>query len=374
MRFVYNQLVAKWKAGEKYNRKTFQKFCSDLRKATVWMQEVTSRATYEAADFFYSAVDRFFKKLGNPPSFKKKGKRDGFRFSHSSQFRVIGRHLRIQGLNELIDMREKIRFEGSIKSVSIKPYCGKWYASFFVEIEESPVEHQQREPSVGIDLGLKKLATLSNGESIENPKPLIRVLKKLKRIQREVSRKFVRGRKQSNRYKKSAAKLARVHKKVVDRRMANIHAFTSSVVKRFDRIVIEDLNVSGMQKNGKLARSIADAAWGAIRRTLEYKCKMAKVTLVVADRFFASSKTCSGCGHKREKLSLRERVFDCPCCGLSLDRDLNASINLDRYTSPPIKGRSKTIALGLCKTTRVAGPIEGDNIRSAFTKEGSLSS
>lgn len=185
------------------------------------------------------------------------------------------------------------------------------------------------------------------------------------RRQRQVSRRFVKGaNQQSKRHAKAVAAVARIHKKAADQRDAAQHKFTSDIVKRFSRITIEDLNVSGMLNNRRLSRAISDAAWGGLRSKIEYKAKMVGVELVIADRWFASSKTCSGCGHKVEKLTLRQRTFDCPCCGLSLDRDLNAAINLDRYeaTTRPIRASRKTRDVGLCKTTSVAEPSDVANI------------
>lgn len=381
MRFVFNKLVAKWKSGETYNRKEFQKFCVDLRQQTPWMRSVCSRATYEAADNFHKAASNFFRdckkstgRKAKPPVFKKRSNKGGFQFSHPSQFAVNGRSFRIQGLKEQIPMRERIRFTGTVKAVSIKLYCGKWYAAFLVETEDRPKADLTQKPTVGIDFGLSKLAVLSNGEVIENPKLLKRSLRILKRRQKQVSRRFVKSRKQqSNRYAKAVAVVARIYKKVSDQRSAAQHKFTSDAVRRFSRITIEDLNVSGMQKNRKLARAISDASWSKLRWQLEYKCRMAGVELVVADRFFASSKTCSYCGHKAEKLSLSQRTFHCPSCSLSLDRDLNAAINLDHYesTTPPITGSRKTDGVGLCKTTSVADLFDAVNISPTF--EGSLS-
>lgn len=380
MRFVYNQLVAKWKSGEKYNRKVFQKFCSDIRRATPWMKLVGSRAVYEAADNFHSSVGGFFRtckridgKKWNPPVFKKKGKKDSCQFSYQTQFSVTGRRLRIQGLKEKILMRERVRFSGRVKSVAIKLHCGKWYAIFLVEVDDKPKPDVTQKPSVGIDFGLKSLAVLSSGEVIENPKPLQRSLKKMKRLQRRVSRRYIRGEKvQSGRFRKASKAVARLYKKIADQRSAAQHKFTTDAVKKFSRITIEDLNVSGMLKNKKLARAIHDASWSSLRHQLEYKCKMSGVGLVIADRFFASSKTCSGCGHKLESLSLNQRTFNCPECSLSLDRDLNAAINLDNYGSmtPPIRGSHKTDRVGLRKTASAAGPIEPVNISPLRKNEG----
>ena len=270
-------------------------------------------------------------------------------------------------------MRERIRFPGKVKSVTIKPCCGKWYAAFLVEVEDKPRSDLAQKPQVGIDFGLKSLAVLSTGEVIENPRPLKRSLRKLKRRQRQVSRRYVKGAKQqSRRYEKAVAAVARIHKKVSDQRSAAQHRFTSEVVRRFSRITIEDLNVRSMLKNKRLSRSISDASWGSLRWQLEYKAKASGVEFVVADRWFASSKTCSGCGHKIENLALSQRTFHCPECNLSLDRDLNAAINLDRYeaTSPPIRGRRKTDAIDLRKASQEAGSLDGVNINPIRKNEG----
>ncbi len=371
MRFTYNQLVAKFKTGDKYNRKAYQKHCTTLRQATPWMQEVSARATYEAAENFHKAVTAFFKsckgerkgKRVKPPTFKKKGKSlEVFQLSHISQFSVQGRNLTVTGLQgEKIRMREFIRLPGTVKAVSISLHTGKWFASFLVEVEETPPAKTitAQKPSVGIDFGLKVLAALSTGEVVENPKPLQKKLRLLRRRQRQADKKRVRGKPPSNRCRKASGRVSRLHKKVADQRAAAHHAFTSSVVKRFGRIVIEDLAVSNMLKNRRLARSISDAGWATLRQQLEYKCKASGVDLVIADRFLASSKTCSCCGHKLENLTLSVRTFKCPACLHTQDRDTNAAVNLNNYEpSPPIRGRSKTGALDLCKTPSGAGSLQ----------------
>lgn len=384
MRFTYNSLVARLKSGEKYDRKAFQKHCSTLRKATPWMQKVSSRATYEAADNFNAAMKNFFTSCKgtrkgqkmSPPSFKKRGKSPSVvRFSHSSQFSIDGRNLKIQGLQEEIRMRENIRFKGQVKSLSIKLKAGKWFASFLVELAETlPAENtkvqEPRTESVGVDFGLTVLATLSTGEEIANPKPLRKKLRLLRRRQRQVSRKFVKGRKeQSHRYKIASLMVGRLHKKVADQRSASQHAFTSSLVKRFDRIVIEDLAVKNMMRNRKLSRAISDAGWATLRWQITYKAKASGCKLVIADRFFASSKTCFHCKTKLETLPLKTRVFVCPSCSYTANRDLNASRNLNTYEedlSPPIMGRQKTCALDLGKSSSKdgAGLTDGANTKT----------
>lgn len=383
-RFAYNTLVAKWKAGEKYDRKAYQKHCSTLRQSTPFMQEVTARAVYVAADQFHNAVSNFFAsckgqrkgRKAKPPTFKKKGKSPAvFRLGHGTQFSVQDRNLRVQGLRENIRMREYVRFTGTLKSVSIKLRAGRWYASFLVELSEAlPTKTiSAREPSVGVDLGLKALAVLSTGEVIPNPKPLWGKLRLLKRRQRQQSRKRIKGaKKQSNRYVKVSAQVARLHLNVANARADAHHKLTTNLVRRFDRIVIEDLAVGNMVKNRRLSRAISDAGWATIRHQLSYKCKLAGVELVVADRFFASSQTCSCCGHRLAvKLTLKDRVFKCPVCALELDRDLNAAKNLAGFEPvvAPVTERRKMHVLDLCKSfpQGEAGSLEGVNIKSTLT-------
>lgn len=362
MRFVYNQLVAKAKS-EKYNRKAFQKFCSTLRKETPWMNEVACRATYEAADNFHKSISNFFKSCQGKnsgrkfkfPAFKKKSGKQSFQFSHTEQFSVKGLKLRIQGLKKQhIWMRECIRFHGTVKAVTIKFHGGKWFAIFAVELPEivQPPQGATRESRVGVDFGLKSFAVLSNGETVANPRPLRRKLGLLRRRQKQLSRKLAG----SGRRAVAKARVARIHRKVVDQRSAFQHSFVNSLVTRFDEIVIEDLNVEGMRKNRKLAMAINDVGWSAVRGILNYKCETSGVKLVVADRFFPSSKTCSYCGSVKQKLELKERTYNCEVCGFSSDRDFNAAINLvNHQPSPPIMGRRKTDVEGLSKSSEQSG-------------------
>ena len=336
-RFTYNHIV-QWldkrlNAGFKYSRKEAQSECVRLRQSTPWMQEVSSRCVYEACDQFHHAMLNFFRtckaksgKKWKPPAFKRKHADEAFRFSHPAHFSVSGRSLRIGKLTEQIRMRESLRFDGTVKSVSIRLRAGKWFASFLVETPEKRLlQGTMRKPSVGVDFGIKQLAVLSTGEVIANPKPLRCKLRLLQRKQRQLSRKQ-RG---SHRREIARRKVARLYKKIGDIRSQAQHKLTKMLVTRFDRIVIEDLNVSGMLKNRRLARAVGDAGFGELRRQLEYKSKWYGAELVIADRFFASSKTCSNCNGVRE-IRLGERVFVCPHCGLTIDRDENAAKNLNQ--------------------------------------------
>ncbi len=191
---------------------------------------------------------------------------------------------------------------------------------------------------------------LSDGTLYENPKALKSNLKKLKQRQRRLSKK----QKGSKNRRKQQMKVARTHYRISCIRKNAIHQATSQIVKNYDKIVIEDLNVSGMGKNRRLAQAVADVSFGEIRRQLAYKCLWAGKELVIADRWFASSKTCSQCGHKKDKLKLSERIFKCENCGLEIDRDFNAAKNLAAYRPTPkfwesnASGGSETMPKGKC--------------------------
>jgi putative transposase len=222
-------------------------------------------------------------------------------------------------------MSEEVRFQGKIMSYTVSRDVDRWYVSVLVETEVE--ELLKTGKTVGVDLGIKTLATMSDGTTIENPHLLKKQMRKLARKQRELSRK----QKGSNNREKARIKVAKIHRTVRLARLDVLHQATTKLVRSYDTIVIEDLNVKGMVKNHKLARAISDCGFGMFRTMLENKCKMYGKTLVVADRFFPSSKTCSKCGNKKDQLSLSERTYQCELCGFEMDRDLNAAINLEKY-------------------------------------------
>lgn len=199
---------------------------------------------------------------------------------------------------------------------------GRYYVSFCTTVEIAHLPAVNR--AVGIDLGLTHLATLSTGEKIENPRHLANRLRYLRQQQRCLSRR-VKG---SKRRDKQRLRVAKAYRKVADCRSQALHAVTTRLVREFDTIAIEDLAVKNMIQHPRLARSIADAGWGEFRRQLDYKCRWYGRTLVVIDRWFPSSKTCSECGHKLEKLALSIRGWACPDCGTIHDRDHNAAQNI----------------------------------------------
>ncbi len=218
-----------------------------------------------------------------------------------------------------------------IRSVTLSHQRGRWHVAFSVELpDREPVSRSGR--VVGVDLGIKSLAVLSTGEVVDNPRHLGAALTDLRRAQRQTARRQGPDRRTratpSNRWRKARARADRVHTRVANLRRNGIHQLTTRLVGEFDTIVIEDLHVAGMVRNRSLARHIADASWAEIRRQLTYKAERAGCALIVADRWFASSKTCSGCGTAKAKLMLSERTYVCTACGLILDRDHNAARNL----------------------------------------------
>ena len=215
--------------------------------------------------------------------------------------------------------------------MTISQRAGRWYASLTVEREDKPAERTQKCGAVGVDLGVKNLATLSDGTVVTNPRYLRKSERKLKKAQQELSRKT----KGSNRRAKARAKVARLHAHVANQRLDGLHKLTTRLAETFSDISIEDLHVAGMVKNHRLAKSISDAAFGEFRRQLEYKTTRSGARLHIADRWYRSSKTCSGCGSVKAKLSLSERTYRCDSCGLVLDRDLNAAINICVAGSAP---------------------------------------
>jgi putative transposase len=216
-------------------------------------------------------------------------------------------------------------FSGAIKDVTIsKEPSGKYYASFLVNDgkkipEKKPVASST---SIGIDLGLKYFAVLSDGTEIGNERHLKKNLRKLKNLQRKNSKK----KNGSKRKERSAKKIALLHDRVAHQRADFLHKLSDEITNRFDTICMEDLQVKNMVKNKKLSRAISDAGWGMFRRMIEYKCESKGKTLLIADKFFASSKTCSNCGAKNEFLTLADREWTCATCRTLHDRDKNAAV------------------------------------------------
>ena len=215
--------------------------------------------------------------------------------------------------------------------MTISRRAGRGYVSLTIEREDKTVKYAPKGGAVGVDLGIKTLATLSDGTVIENPRHLKKSEHKLKRAQMALSRKMP----SSNRRAKARAKVARIHAHVANQRKDALHKLTTHLASKYSEISIENLNVLGMVKNHHLAMSVMDASFGKFRRQLEYKTARTGARLHVIDRWYPSSKTCSRCGSVKTKLSLSERTYRCDGCGLVMDRDLNAAINIKVAGSAP---------------------------------------
>ena len=293
------------------------------RTAFPWMMEVTKCAPQMAIMQLGRAFENFFAHRARYPQFRCKGRDDRFTLSND-QFQIKDKRIRIPKLG-WIRMRESLRFTGHIVSACISRIADRWYLSITVDSPEVPfLPPSENQGAVGVDLGVSNLATLSTGETFAGPKAMRHAVKRLRRLSRSLSRKM----KGSRNRVKARRKLARHYARAGNIRHDGSHQVTSSITRRFHTIGIEDLNVKGMLGNRRLARAIADMGFGELRRQLEYKAAWRGGQVVVADRWYPSSKTCSCCGDRTEALGLAQRQWDCATCGASHDRDINAAINL----------------------------------------------
>jgi putative transposase len=284
-----------------------------------WYYESSKCAPQYALRYLSDAWKACFNKKKGRPKFKKKGRNDSFTLDGSIKIE----HFKIS-LPRIGWLKTYERLPQGIipKSVTISRQADSWFVSFKIETETQITT--KKVDIVGVDLGIKSLATLSTREVFEGAKSYRKLEKKLAKLQRIVSRRELK----SNNWHKAQLKVARLHKRIADIRKDTLHKLTTYLTKNHGQIVIEDLNVSGLLANHKLAKSIADMGFFEFRRQLDYKCLLYGSKLIVVDRFFPSSKLCSNCGVKKESLSLEERIYQCDNCSLVIDRDLNASYNL----------------------------------------------
>lgn len=218
-------------------------------------------------------------------------------------------------------------------SAVVSRTADRWYVSLAVQIETAPLACDNQGGRVGVDLGVKHLATLSTGEKVDGPKPLRAALKVLRRTNRQLARRV----KFSANWHKTKTKLGRLHARIAAIRSDTLHKLTTTLTTTYQQIVIEDLHVKGMVQNRKLARAISDMGLGRFRQMLTYKAEAYSCEVIVADRWFPSSKMCRICGVLNESLTLKDRVFHCGDCGHTEDRDVHAATNLHNY--PGLQGK-----------------------------------
>jgi putative transposase len=335
------------------------KLLNSLKKSQFpWMYQCSKCAPQEALRNLGQAFKNFQRGLKEGkqigfPKFKSKGVNDSFRLTGTIRFE--GRKIQLPRLGKIrIKEKRKQYFKGRILSVTVKRREDRWFVSVTVEEEiEDPKPIVSY--AVGVDLGIKTLATLSDGTTFSNPRALGRRIKKLRKLSKSLSRK----KKGSKNREKAKLRLARMHLEIFNVRQDTLHKLTTYLAKNHSRIVIENLCVSGMMKNRRLSRAIADVGFYEFRRQLEYKCQWYGSKLDVAKRTFPSSKRCSSCGHKKKELSLSEREYECEECGLMIDRDLNAALNLVTVSLPEtLTARGEDVRLevdsyGFAKQTSV---------------------
>lgn len=335
VRLVYNKALGLKK--QLWEEKKENISCYDLiRELTKWKQteelsflyEVSNPALQQSIRHLDVAYSSFFKK-GGYPKFKNKHAKQSYSVINNCHVNFEKNQIRIPKFQEGIEARIDRTFKGNIKTCTIKrTTTGKYFISVLVE-DNLPLPNKlpiNKETTIGIDLGIKTLATISNGEIVKNMNFLRNSEERLKVLSRRASKKT----KGSNRQKKAYKKVAILHEKVRNKRKDYIHKFTSKLINdnQVNTICLEDLNVKGMVKNHNLAKSINDSAFREIRRQLEYKCKWNGKNLLLINRFYPSSKTCNSCGYIKEDLTLRDREWSCPTCGAKHDRDINASYNI----------------------------------------------
>ena len=296
-----------------------------------WMLEVTKCAPQHAIMNLGNAFRNFFRdpEKFRYPQFKKKFRHDSFTISND-QIKIEGSRIRIPNLG-WVRMCEPLRFkDAKVLSVTISRGADDWYVSISCELTSlthlKPAKNQGR---VGVDLGILKMAVLSDGHVFEAPMPLKHALARLKILQ-EIMSRAKRG---SRNRQKLRVRIARLHRRIANIRSHAIHKLTAFLASNYSEVVIEDLNVKGMMANHHLARAIGDVGFYEFRRQLEYKMALRGGLLVVAPRFYPSSKRCRFCGGKNEDLTLSDRSWVCPHCGETIeDRDLNAALNLFHYS------------------------------------------
>lgn len=332
----------------------------DVKPENMWYYEVSKCAPQKALINLHLAWKRYFMDLKNgvvakkkatyikerkakglpvknsklynmcKPQFKKKGMRDSF-YLEGSGIVINGNRIKIP-IFGWVKMSEGYEEGFTVKNVVVSRHADHFFISFKRDILPEKVVGIADMPTVGVDLGIKTLATPSNGDPTVNPKAYRRFKRKLKIAQRVVSKRYDENKKaseQSKNYYKAQRKVAKLHYHVSCIRKDTIHKLTTELAKNHSLIGIEDLNISGMVKNHNLAGAIMDGGFYEFRRQLEYKAKWYGSILVVIDRYFASSKTCSCCGNVKDDLKLSDRTYECEECGLVIDRDLNAAINIE---------------------------------------------
>jgi putative transposase len=378
-RLTYNWGLAKWQrqyhTGEKPTAAKLKQQWNALKyERYPWLQDIHRDAHAQPFANLQSAFHAFFQNLKDRkagktkrkvgyPTFKKKGHHDSF-YIANDKVQVQGKRLRIPKLG-WVRMREAVRFTGKLMAAVISRTADRWYVSLSVQVEPLPPPCETQAGRCGVDLGIRHLATLSTPrEHIDGPNPLKGALKKLRRLNRELARRV----KFSAHWHQTKRKLGRLHARIAALRADSLHKLTTRLTQTYREIVIEDLYVAGMVQNRTLARAISDMGLGMFRQMLIYKAEASGTQLVVADRWFPSTKLCR-CGGVNETITLADTVFVCPACGFNDDRDFHAADNLEGY--PRLVGNEN--ACGQPSAGVPAGARETELVEAGTMKRSHVS-
>ena len=332
VRYVYNRALAErsraWTQGKR--RVSYVDTAKALTgwkrdPETAWLGEVSNVALQQSLRHLQSAFDRFWRKQNRYPRFKNKGKSRDSATYMTNGFSYRDGKLKLAKQAEPLEIRwSRPLPEGAVPSqVTVsRDAAGRWFVSLLVEEEITP--HAPTEAAVGIDAGITTLVTLSTGEKVTNPRHEKTDRAKLAKAQCNLAKK----QKGSNNRAKARLKVARIYARIADRRRDHLHKLTTRIIRENQTVIIEDLAVRNMVKNRKLARAISDASWAEFRSMLEYKAAWYGRQVIAIDRWYPSSKTCSGCGAIVDRLPLNIREWECRGCGSTHDRDVNAAKNI----------------------------------------------
>ena len=331
-RFVWNHFLALrnevyTKTGKGMSQYEMTALLPQLKNENEWLREVNSQSLQASIQFLDGAFHRFFKNIARYPKFKKKG--HGGSFTVPQHFTISDNHLTIPKFKTQIRVFVHRKMEGEVKSLTIsKTPAGEYYVSVLAEtgMEEMTAKDVNAGTSTGIDVGITAFLTTSEGIQIPNPKNLKKSEKKLALLQRRLSGK----QKGSKNGDKARVKVAKVQEHIANQRMDFLNKTSDAILKTYDTVITEDLNVSGMMKNRYLAKSIGDAGWSSFMTMLKAKALSRGKNIIEIGRFEPSSKMCSHCGYIYD-LKLSERKWTCPKCGTVHDREWNAAKNIKQF-------------------------------------------